>query len=110
MAFVAGSTWYTMTTSSKAFCIHYYTTIRIQYYAESKKMSSEKTAYGNLRLEKDVVDTINILKHALELPNQSEVIREALKRAFPNIDELIQISETKEKEKAEAIKRALNKS
>lgn len=52
-----------------------------------------------IRLDEDVHSWIMALKDAMRAKNVSETLRRALKKSYPNIEELTQKAETKDEER-----------
>lgn len=61
--------------------------------------SQQKDDRMTIRLDKDVHGWIMALKDAMGAKNVSEALRNALKKGYPNIEELARQAETKDSER-----------
>ena len=62
-----------------------------------KKVKPEKQT--TIRLDGDLLEWLSVLRDGQNLPSVSEALRVALLRAYPNIEEIVEISRQQEQER-----------
>ena len=62
-----------------------------------KKMKPEKQT--TVRLDSDLVEWLSVLRDGQNLPSVNDAVRIALLRAYPNIEEIVELSRKREAER-----------